>query len=90
MVSVEVCKYPILILQAAMVMYWGGVFLDGCERTGRSVLPLGCSDDGAGGKIGDGGGTRGSRRSRDHNEDKLIPMGRERGPNGGGVRGKGR
>lgn len=86
MVSVEVRKYPILILQTAMMMYWGSVLLDGRERTG-SVLPLGCSDDGARGKVGDGG-SRGSRGSRDHDEDMLSPIGRERGQNGEEVSGK--
>ena len=66
MVPVEVCEYPILVLQTAMTMYRGSVLLDG--REGTQSVPLG--SDGAGGKIGDGGRRRGSRRSRYHDGER--------------------
>lgn len=67
MVPVEVCEYPILVLQTAMTMYRGSVLLDG--REGTESVPLG--SDGAGGKIGDGGRRRGSRRSRYHDGGRI-------------------
>lgn len=66
MVPVEVCEYPILVLQTAMTMYRGSVLLDG--REGTQSVPLG--SDGAGGKIGEGGRRRGSRRSRYHDGER--------------------
>lgn len=59
--SVKVCENPVLVLQTAIMPYWGSVVLDG--REGAGSLALG--SEGAGGKVGEGG-RRGSRRSRYH------------------------
>ena len=60
MVTVKVGENPILVLQAAMMLYRG--FLNGREGACGRLCP-----EGAGGEIGEGG-SRGSSRSRYHGD----------------------